>query len=134
MGTVRLGLSSGFNPAVSAKEPDSTTTMMPSPDAGIVKLGMIDLRAVAKPAPDYPSFARIADLRSRMLIEVLVNEQGSVENARVLSGHPIMANACVAAARKAKFTPVWIAQRAVRFAGILSYEMGSEPADQDPAG
>jgi TonB family protein len=88
----------------------------------IVRLGMLDSRALVKPHPDYPWFARLARLRVRMLVEVVVGKCGSVESARVLSGHPTMENACLAAARQAKFTPVLIAEHRVKFAGILSYE------------
>ena len=95
----------------------------------MIEVGMLDTRAIVKPPPDYPKLANAAGLRGRTLVKVVVDELGNVESAVAVSGHPFLSAACVAAALRAKFTPILLTRQAVRFTGILTYGLEHKQSD-----
>ena len=54
-------------------------------------------------------------------VQVLVDEQGSVIDARAISGPKNLHQAAVNAARLARFTPTLLMGEPVKVSGILSY-------------
>lgn len=56
-------------------------------------------------APQYPDLARRMSLTGVVKIEVVVSSDGTVKEARVAGGHPVLANAALEAVRKWKFEP-----------------------------
>ena len=59
------------------------------------------------------------DAKGTVVVEVQVDEQGSVRCARAVSGHPIVRTAAVEAAMKWKFKPLKIWDRARPFKSVL---------------
>jgi len=62
-------------------------------------------RAKTRVDPNYPELARKMSLSGTVKIEVTVAPNGSVKDARVVGGHPVLANAALDAARKWRFEP-----------------------------
>ena len=62
-------------------------------------------RAKTKVQPAYPELARKMNLSGTVKIEVVVSPNGTVKDARVVGGHPVLANAALDAARKWRFEP-----------------------------
>ena len=62
-------------------------------------------RAKTRVDPNYPELARKMNLSGTVKIEVVVAPNGSVKDARVVGGHPVLANAALDAARKWRFEP-----------------------------
>jgi protein TonB len=62
-------------------------------------------RAKNKVQPQYPDLARKMNLTGTVKIEVMVAANGTVKGARVVGGHPVLANAALDAARKWRFEP-----------------------------
>ena len=62
-------------------------------------------RAKSKVQPAYPDLARKMKLAGTVKIEVVVSPNGTVKGARVVGGHPVLANAALDAARKWRFEP-----------------------------
>ncbi len=60
-------------------------------------------KAVASPKPDYPSTARLLGLRGVAKIQVLIAANGHVIDAKILGGHPLLADAALRAAQNWKF-------------------------------
>jgi len=56
-------------------------------------------------APQYPELARRMGLTGIVKIEVVVSPDGTVKEARVSGGHPVLANAALDAVKKWKFEP-----------------------------
>lgn len=54
---------------------------------------------------DYPKAAKRERIQGEVVVKVLVSETGDVENAEILTGDPVLANAAIAAAKKFKFNP-----------------------------
>ncbi len=82
------------NPALSA--PPATT---PSPDSSVLVV------ITKKVKPEYPAAALPEKLQGRVIVRVVVNENGDVESTEVISGNPVLAQAAVDAAKQWKFKP-----------------------------
>lgn len=55
--------------------------------------------------PTYPELARKMNITGTVKIEVTVAPSGAVKDARVVGGHPVLANAALEAAWKWRFEP-----------------------------
>ncbi len=62
-------------------------------------------RAKVKVQPSYPDLARRMNLTGSVKIQVVVAPNGSVKDAKVVGGHPVLANSALEAARKWRFEP-----------------------------
>lgn len=62
-------------------------------------------RARSKVQPAYPDLARKMNIAGTVKIEVVVAPNGTVKDARVVGGHPLLANAALDAARQWRFEP-----------------------------
>ena len=74
-------------------------------------------RAKTKVQPAYPELARKMNLSGTVKIEVTVAPNGSVKEARVAGGHPVLASAALEAAKKWHFEPA-----AVESTGIIDFK------------
>jgi TonB family protein len=55
--------------------------------------------------PDYPEMARRMNLKGVVRVDVVVGSNGLVKTVDVKGGHPVLAQAAVAAVRKWKWEP-----------------------------
>jgi TonB family protein len=62
-------------------------------------------RAKSKVQPSYPELARKMNIAGTVKVEVVVNPNGTVKEARVMGGHPVLANAALDAAKQWRFEP-----------------------------
>jgi len=60
-------------------------------------------KVLLNPKPEYPEMARKLNLRGVARIQVTIAANGHVLDAKVVGGHPILANAALFAARNWKF-------------------------------
>lgn len=60
-------------------------------------------RAKSKVQPIYPDLARKMNISGTVKIEVVVAPNGTVKDARVVGGHPVLAGAALDAAKKWRF-------------------------------
>ncbi|HWJ47641.1 MAG TPA: energy transducer TonB [Candidatus Udaeobacter sp.] len=65
----------------------------------------INRRAKNKVPPLYPELARKMKIAGTVKIEVTVGTNGTVKEARVVGGHPVLANSALDAAKKWRFEP-----------------------------
>ena len=65
-------------------------------------------RAKTKVQPSYPELARKMNITGVVKVEVVVAPNGSVKEARVVGGHPVLANVALDAARKWRFEPAQV--------------------------
>ena len=88
--------------------------------------GVLNGKAISKPEPAYPPVAKVAKASGTVVVQVTVDENGDVISAAAVSGHPLLQQAAVAAARKAKFTPMKLSGVPVKFTGVLTYNFVPE--------
>lgn len=94
----------------------------PRPFPGrIVEGGVINGRAISKPAPPYPIIAKLARAKGPVTVRILVNEQGDVVSAWATAGHPLLQAAAVEAASQAKFIPTTLSGQPVKVGGLITY-------------
>jgi TonB family protein len=74
-------------------------------------------RAKTKVAPVYPDLAKKMNLTGTVKVEVVVATNGSVKEAKVVGGHPVLATAALEAVRKWKFEPA-----SVETSGVVDFK------------
>ncbi|HLL76049.1 MAG TPA: TonB family protein [Pyrinomonadaceae bacterium] len=84
--------------------------------------GVLNSRALNRVQPVYPAIARAAGAQGSVTVEVVVNEEGKVESARALDGHPLLREAAVNAARQWEFAPTKLSNQPVKVTGRISFE------------
>jgi TonB family protein len=62
----------------------------------------------SKVQPVYPELARKMNLSGTVKVQVVVSPNGTVREAKVIGGHPVLANAALDAVRKWRFEPAAI--------------------------
>jgi len=62
-------------------------------------------RAKSKVEPTYPELARRMNISGTVKIEVVVAPNGTVKDARVVGGHPVLATSALDAAKRWRFEP-----------------------------
>ncbi|MGA9994872.1 MAG: TonB family protein [Pyrinomonadaceae bacterium] len=97
--------------------PLPTPTAPSKPIAG----GVLNGKAISLPKPAYPPIARAAHASGTVIVQITIDENGSVISARAVSGHPLLQGAAVAAARGAKFSPTTLSGQPVKVTGVITY-------------
>lgn len=106
---------------------DSPAT--PQPANGVNKTisgGVLNGKATTLPKPNYPPAAKAVRASGTVTVEVLVDETGKVISATALSGHPLLKQAAVEAAKKAEFTRTTLAGKPVKVKGVVTYNFTPE--------
>jgi len=93
----------------------------PTPRAAPISGGVLNGKAISLPKPGYPPIARAAHASGTVVVQVLIDENGSVVSAQAVSGHPLLINAAVSAARSAKFSPTKLSGQPVKVTGVIQY-------------
>src|SRR5437667_4017992 len=75
----------------------------PTPHAPISG-GVMNGKAIHLVQPDYPAVAKSAHAAGQVKVQILVDENGNVLSASVVSGHPLLVAAALSAARASKCT------------------------------
>jgi TonB family protein len=72
-----------------------------------VRIGSVDAMKAAtnKVQPEYPPIARQMKISGHVEIEAVISAEGSVINAKALSGNPMLTQPAISAVEKWKFTP-----------------------------
>ena len=60
-------------------------------------------RAKSKVQPSYPDLARKMNITGTVKIQVVVAPNGIVKDAKIVGGHPVLANAALEAVKKWRF-------------------------------
>ena len=77
-------------------------------------------RAKSKVQPVYPELAKKMSIVGTVKVEVVVAPNGTVKDARVVGGHPVLAGAALDAARKWRFEPA-----AMESSGVIDFKFES---------
>lgn len=77
----------------------------------------ITRRAKSKVPPLYPELARKMNITGIVRLEVVVSPNGTVKDAKVVGGHPVLANAALEAVRKWRFEPA-----AMESSGVVDFK------------
>lgn len=97
-------------------------TTLPTSGRASISGGVLDGKAIEKPLPEYPPVARAARASGTVTVRIIVNEEGQVEKAEAVSGHPLLQSAAVEAAYRARFAPTKLSGNPVKVSGVLTYD------------
>jgi protein TonB len=88
----------------------------PPKPVGITKVssGVMQGNLIRKVDPPYPNMARIAHIQGDVVLQATISKQGTIENLRGVSGHPILIQAAMEAVRQWRYRP---------------YELNNEPVE-----
>ena len=117
----------GPTPVVGEDEPPPPPKPLPTPKSVIVSGGVLNGKAISKPSPSYPPLAKAAGAEGVVSVQILVDEEGRVISASALSGHPLLKQAAVVAARQARFAPTMLEGQPVKVSGVLTYNFVLNP-------
>jgi Gram-negative bacterial TonB protein C-terminal len=111
----------GTEPKTDPSVANAPNNPQPQPNAGGKKGpiagGVLNQKAIYLPTPEVPA----GEASGVVLVSVLVDEQGSVVEARAISGPAHLHPAAVNAARLARFSPTLLMGEPVKVSGTLSY-------------
>jgi len=78
-------------------------------------------KVISLPQPAYPVIAKQTRQQGPVSIQILVDEQGKVISAQVVSGIPMLNTAAKDAAMRARFTPTVLNGQPVKIQGVITY-------------
>ena len=88
--------------------------------------GVLNGKATALAKPPYPAAARAVRAEGAVSVQVLIDENGNIESAAAISGHPLLRQATETAARESKFLPTMLQGQPVKVSGIIVYNFISD--------
>jgi len=86
--------------------------------------GILNGKAISKPAPAYPAAARQAGVSGTVEVAIVIDEDGRVIKAEAISGPDELREAAVEAARLARFSLTRLSGQPVKVSGRLVYNFG----------
>jgi|ERR1700730_863700 protein TonB len=87
---------------------NSTPVAVPrvaTPQRVRVSQGVTQGLLLRKIQPSYPPLARQARIQGSVLLQAEISKEGSIENLRLISGHPMLAPAAIEAVKQWKYKP-----------------------------
>jgi protein TonB len=103
-------------------DPTPEPTPKPEPPKKInVSGGVLQGSAIKKVQPPYPPIAKAARAAGAVQVQVTISEEGRVIGADVVSGHPLLREAALQAARQWVFKPTELSGVPVKVQGILTF-------------
>ena len=100
--------------------PEPIATPTPKPKTINVS-DMVSSKAIKKVQPPYPAIARSARVQGAVHVQVLISEEGRVVSASTVSGHPLLLDASIQAARQWVFSPTTLNGQPVKISGVLTF-------------
>lgn len=101
-------------------EPTPTPTPKP-PEVMKVSSVLLQGKALHKAQPPYPPIAKAARVQGTVQVAILISQEGRVISAEAVSGHPLLREASVQAARQWVFTPTSLSGNPVKVSGVIAF-------------
>jgi protein TonB len=91
----------------------SATPATPPPTLLRLSRGVVAAKAIYQPKPDYPPLAVMAHIQGTVVLEAIIGKDGTVQNLRVVSGHPLLVQAAINAVRNWRYQPTLLSSEPV---------------------
>lgn len=98
----------------------------------VISGGVVNSKATSLVKPEYPPAARAVNAEGAVNVQVTIDENGDVISAAATSGHPLLRDAAVQAARASKFSPTRLSGQPVKVTGVVVYNFVSGESKQKP--
>jgi periplasmic protein TonB len=70
-------------------------------------------KLISRVRPEYPPLAIQARIQGNVVLHAVISKDGAVSELQVLSGHPLLVNAAVAAVRQWRYSPTLLSGQSV---------------------
>lgn len=90
---------------------------------------VLQASAIKRVEPVYPPLAKASQIRGAVFVEVTIGEEGNVISARAISGHPLLKDSAVTAAKGWTFTQTKVNGVPVKVIGTLRFNFQSADLD-----
>src|SRR5207245_2999650 len=77
----------------------------PPPQRVPVSQGVSQALLIRNVQPAYPPLARQARIQGQVVLQAEISKDGSIENLRLISGHPMLAPAAIEAVKQWRYKP-----------------------------
>jgi len=104
-GGVPGGQMGGVIGGIISSTPVASLPKVATPQRVRVSQGVSQGLLVRKVNPTYPPLARQARIQGTVTLEAEISKDGSIENLRLVSGHPMLAPAAIEAVKQWKYKP-----------------------------
>ena len=101
--------------------PKPTAEPTPVPKKITVSGGVLQGSAIKRVQPPYPPIAKAARASGAVAVQVTIGEDGHVLDASVVSGHPLLRDSALQAARQWVFKPTELSGVPVKVQGVLTF-------------
>jgi len=103
------------------KPPELPPIIPPKPRTPVQVSGPIqEAKLIYKVTPIYPELAVRARVSGTVVLEALIDEEGSVVEIQALSGHPLLRDAAFDAVKQWKYLPTMIGGEPVRVMAVVT--------------
>ncbi|HZS07007.1 MAG TPA: energy transducer TonB [Blastocatellia bacterium] len=121
--------------ALAPRAPESSEAQPVAPRRVNVAGSALQGNATRRVQPPYPPIAKAARASGAVQVQVTVNEAGEVTEASAVSGHPLLRDSAVEAARQWRFKPTLLGGQPVKISGLLTFNFTlSDEGEQPPPG
>jgi periplasmic protein TonB len=108
-GTVPGGQSEGpigdiFNSMSDNRTPPPAAKALTPPRIRVSR-GIERAKIIYQPEPDYPALAKMARVQGTVRFEALIAKDGTIQDLKVLSGHPLLVQSALAAVQQWRYQP-----------------------------
>ena len=87
-------------------QPPPLRASKPTPPQRIRQGGwVIAAKLIFQPRPEYPQLARLARVEGDVEFEAVISKDGTIEDLKVLKGHPLLVKAALEAVRQWRYQP-----------------------------
>jgi protein TonB len=62
-------------------------------------------KLIFKPTPEYPALAKVARIQGVVRLEAIISRDGTVQDLKVLSGHPLLVKSALEAVQRWRYQP-----------------------------
>lgn len=62
-------------------------------------------RLIFQPKPEYPPLAKMARIQGRVLLEAIISKDGTIQDLKILSGHPLLVKPAMEAVARWRYQP-----------------------------
>jgi TonB family protein len=97
----------------------------PRPEVAI-KMPVLCGKAISLPKPSYPEEAKAAKASGTVTVDIVIDEKGRVIWAKAISGHPLLQEAAVKAACRARYNPMKLSGQVVKANSVITYNFLSQ--------
>jgi TonB family protein len=108
-------------PPPPTSDPPAASSSAETPEKLNVSGGVLQGNAIKRVQPPYPPVAKAARASGPVQVQITISEAGEVIEASVISGHPLLRDAALQAARQWLFKPTELSGVPVKVQGILTF-------------